>query len=295
MLPQTAVIVAAAPLWASAEAAQGVAAFCGSSYREYRDWVRPLLADQTRLVGRLHTVALCGEPVRLLDVTDSSVVKVELLAQPNGPAGYVGFMSAVHVGADARQRTTHVVAACGVIGRTAQRNAAPIDLPAGTTVELLVCQAGLDQADVLLPSGMEVRCPVAALRPLGSAVPAVELVRIAADFLGVPYLWGGIEESGIDCSGLVHLAARIGGHVVPRDAHHQWAATRFDADWDDLDPGDLLFFGESATLEGIVHVGMYAGEGRTLHAPEAGRRVTLEPISARARERAVGFGRYPAP
>jgi cell wall-associated NlpC family hydrolase len=40
---------------------------------------------------------------------------------------------------------------------------------------------------------------------------------------------------------------------------------------------------------------MYAGDGRMLHAPEAGRQVVLEPISSSARERTVGFGRYPAP
>ena len=286
------VVAAAAPLWASAEDAQEVAAFGESSYPAYRQWVERRLPDQAPLMGRLHTVALCGEPVRVLAAAAPSLVEVELPAQPNGSTGYVGFMSAAHVGADARRGATHVVAARDAIATTAGRDAAPVELPAGTTVELLDAQ---DPAEVLLPSGAVVRCPAAALRPLGSAAPALELLEIAAGFLGVPYLWGGIEAAGIDCSGLVHLAARIGGRFVPRDAHHQWAATRIDADWDDLDAGDLLFFGESAGLEGIDHVGLYAGNGRMLHAPEAGRVVVVEPISARARGRTVGFGRYPAP
>jgi gamma-D-glutamyl-L-lysine dipeptidyl-peptidase len=289
------VVAAAAPLWASVEAAQEVAAFGGSSYPTYREWVRRLLQGRTPLMGRLDTVALCGEPVRVLATARPSLVEVELLAQPNGSTGYVGFMHAAHIGADARRRTTHVVAARGVLATTADREAAPVELAAGTTVELLAGQGAQDPAEVLLASGAAVRCPMGALRPLDAAAPAAELLGIAAGFLGVPYLWGGTEASGIDCSGLVHLAARIGGHVVPRDAHHQWAATRFDADWDDLDAGDLIFFGASATLEGVDHVGVYAGEARMLHAPEAGRQVILEPISARARERAVGFGRYPAP
>jgi cell wall-associated NlpC family hydrolase len=291
---RTVVVAAAAPLWASAEAAQEVEALHGSSYPAYRDWVGRLLADQARLEGRLHTVALCGEPVRVRARAGPSLVTVELPAQPNGATGYVGVMSAAHVGPDARRRATHVVAAPGVRGRTAERDAAAVDLPAGTTVELVSRGEDQKHAEVLLPSGAAARCPAAALRPLGTAVPAVELLGIAAGFLGAPYLWGGTEAAGIDCSGLVHLAARIGGRVVPRDAHYQWAATCFDADWDDLDAGDLLFFGESATLEGITHVGVYAGEGQMLHAPEEGRRVTLEPIGARTRARAVGFGRYPA-
>jgi cell wall-associated NlpC family hydrolase len=288
------VVAAAAPLWASAEDAEELGAFRASSYAAYREWVRRRLPDQTRLTGRLHTVALSGEPVRVLATAGSFLVEVELLAQPNGSTGYVGFMSAAHVGADARQRPSHVVAAGGVVATPAERDATPVELAAGTTVELLGRRDDHDSAEVLLASGATVRCPRAALRPVDSAVPAVELLDVAAGFVGVPYLWGGTEASGIDCSGLVHLAARIGGHVVPRDAHHQWAATCFDADWDDLDAGDLLYFGGSATLQGIDHVGMYAGDGRMVHAPEAGRRVIVEPISDRARERTVGFGRYPA-
>jgi cell wall-associated NlpC family hydrolase len=290
-----AVVVAAAPLWDSVEDAQAVAPFSGSSYAAYREWVQGRLADQEPLKGRLHSVALCGEPVRVLGTAGPSLLEVELLAQPHGSRGYVGVVDAAHVGADARRRATHVVAAHSVPAAGAQPGAAPVELPAGTTVELLGEQGDGDSVEVLLASGAAVRCPVAALRPLGCALAAAELLALAAGFIGVPYLWSGVEAAGIDCSGLVHLSARIGGRVVPRDAHYQWAATRFDAGEDDLEPGDLLFFGESATLEGIDHVGLYAGDGRMLHAPEAGRVVVLEPLSSRARERTVGFGRYPAP
>ena len=295
MTSRSAVVAAAAPLWASADDAEEVGAFRASSYAAYRSWARRRLPNQARLSGRLHTVALSGEPVRMRATAGSDFVEVELLAQPNGATGYVGFMSASHVGADARQRPSHVVAVGGVLATTAERNAAPVELAAGTTVELLNRHDDEDAVEVLLASGTTVRCPRAALRPVDSAVPAVELLGVAAGFVGVPYLWGGTEASGIDCSGLIHLAARIGGHVVPRDAQHQWAATCFDADWDDLEAGDLLYFGTSASLQGIDHVGIYAGDGRMLHAPEAGRPVIVEPISDRARERSVGFGRYGAP
>ncbi len=289
------VVAAAAPLWASAEDAREIAPFGESSYPAYCEWTARRLPDQAPLHGRLHTVALSGEPVRVIAAVDSSLVEVELLAQPNGAGGYVGVMHAAHVGADARQGATHVVGAPGALAATADRDAAPVELPAGTTVELLAEPHSGDSADVLLASGATVRCPAGALRPLDVAVGAAELFEIAAGFVGAPYLWGGIEAAGIDCSSLVHTAARIGGHVVPRDAHHQWAATRFDAGADELAVGDLLFFGDEASLEGIDHVGLYAGDERMLHAPEAGRSVVVEPLSARARERTVGFGRYPLP
>ena len=43
----------------------------------------------------------------------------------------------------------------------------------------------------------------------------------ARRFLGVAYEWGGLTERGIDCSGLVHVAYRRAGKVVPRDADQQ--------------------------------------------------------------------------
>jgi gamma-D-glutamyl-L-lysine dipeptidyl-peptidase len=277
-----AVVAAAAPLWASPDAAREVEAFDEPAYAGYRRWAARLLDGGTSPMGRLESVALCGEPVRVLDAADPSLLKVELPAQPNGSAGYVGYMSAAHVGVDARRRATHVV--------VTTTGPEPVELPAGATVEVRGAAQGL--AEAVLASGAVVRCRTAALRPLDVTLGAEELLRIAMGFIGVRYLWGGIEGAGIDCSGLVHLAARIGGHVVPRDACDQWKATAIDATWEDVQPGDLLFFGDSASPEGITHVGLYAGEGRMLHAPEAGRPVTLEPIGAPIRERAVGFGRY---
>jgi cell wall-associated NlpC family hydrolase len=43
-------------------------------------------------------------------------------------------------------------------------------------------------------------------------------VSLARSLLGAPYEWGGLSAAGIDCSGLVHLAFRLAGILVPRDA-----------------------------------------------------------------------------
>jgi gamma-D-glutamyl-L-lysine dipeptidyl-peptidase len=143
--------------------------------------------------------------------------------------------------------------------------------------------------DAPVPAPITTAEGVASVSP--TALDSTAIFDIATSFLGVPYLWGGVEGAGIDCSGLIHIAARLGGRVIPRDAHHQWAATRAGLTWDDLEPGDILYFGGTASLEGIDHVGFFAGEGRMLHAPETGRRVVLEPLSDRARARSVAFGR----
>jgi hypothetical protein len=264
-----------------------------ASYRRFRGELETLVRSQGSWAGLVDTVAVSGEPARVIDgaqTVDSTIVEVELPAQPNGSGGYVGFMDAANVGEDARSRVTHVVREFGTCAVAVEGAGFLVDLAAGTTVELLDLESG-HVAVVLLVSGVRVRCPLRGLRPLEDPLSPTEIFDVAKGFMGVPYVWGGTERSGIDCSGLVHMAARIGGRLIPRDAHHQWAATRGELSWSELAVGDLLYFGDSASLADIVHVGMYAGGGRMLHAPEEGRTVALEPISTRARARTVGFGR----
>ena len=104
-------------------------------------------------------------------------------------------------------------------------------------------------------------------------------VDVARSYLGTPYLWGGMTEAGIDCSGLVHMAFRRLGQLVPRDAHQQEAAG---ASVDDPAPGDLVTYGE----EEADHIAFWLGDGRILHsASGVGVVEEVEPVSLRARRR----------
>jgi cell wall-associated NlpC family hydrolase len=106
-------------------------------------------------------------------------------------------------------------------------------------------------------------------------------VEVARRYLGAPYEWGGMTERGIDCSGLVHMAYRRLGRLVPRDAHQQESAgTAVSVPR----PGDLVAYGDP-----VDHVAFWLGDGRILHSSgrEGVRRVVeeLEPADLRSRRR----------
>jgi cell wall-associated NlpC family hydrolase len=84
-----------------------------------------------------------------------------------------------------------------------------------------------------------------------------EPLDVARTYLGTRYLWGGMTERGIDCSGLVHMAYRRLGRLVPRDADQQEEAA---AEVDELRPGDLVTYGDP-----VDHIAFYVGDGRILH------------------------------
>ncbi len=87
-------------------------------------------------------------------------------------------------------------------------------------------------------------------------------VEEARAYLGAPYEWGGLTERGIDCSGLVHIAYRRLGRLVPRDADEQEAAAR-QIGRSEAQPGDLVCFGDPGRAH---HIGFWLGDGRILHA-----------------------------
>jgi hypothetical protein len=93
-------------------------------------------------------------------------------------------------------------------------------------------------------------------------------VEEARAFLGAPYLWGGMSERGIDCSGLVHMSWRRLGRLVPRDAADQEAAGTPVAG---PSYGDLATYGD---VERATHIAFWLGDGRILHA--AGGRGVVE-------------------
>jgi len=96
--------------------------------------------------------------------------------------------------------------------------------------------------------------------------PEGDPVEEARTYLGTPYLWGGMSERGIDCSGLVHMSYRRLGRLVARDADQQEAAGS-PVHEDELQRGDLITYGDG---DRTTHIAFWLGEGRILHATQRG-------------------------
>ncbi len=84
----------------------------------------------------------------------------------------------------------------------------------------------------------------------------------AKAFLGVTYLWGGTSWRGIDCSALVQLCYRMGGDRLPRDADQQHDFLAHSVEREEMQAGDLIFFGRKS----ITHVGMALNRYEYIHA-----------------------------
>ena len=119
-----------------------------------------------------------------------------------------------------------------------------------------------------------------------------EPITTAAGLLGTRYLWGGITRYGIDCSGLVHLAHRAAGQVVPRNSEEQQA-------WAQPVPlgqerrGDLYFFAEDGRP--AHHVGFVVEPGEMLDACYESGGVVQHGLSTERKATLVGVGRFAGP
>lgn len=100
----------------------------------------------------------------------------------------------------------------------------------------------------------------------GTPVTGADILEEAEKHLGIRYIHGGETPKGFDCSGFTYYVFNCLGYTLPRSVEAQ---SRCGAAVEgDLEPGDLVFF---ATNGGKApsHVGIYAGNGQFLHAPNS--------------------------
>jgi cell wall-associated NlpC family hydrolase len=134
----------------------------------------------------------------------------------------------------------------------------------------------------------------ATLDPEQRCVAAAAILYAAAQ-LGKPYLSGGTGPDAFDCSGLVMMAYRAAGIVIPRTSQEQWAAgPRVPPGHEQ--PGDLVFFaGSDGTPQAPGHVGLVIGGGEMIEAYATGYPIRISayglPTSPPGDQVVVGFTR----
>ena len=92
------------------------------------------------------------------------------------------------------------------------------------------------------------------------------IVETAYAMIGVPYVWGGEDPSGFDCSGLAMYCYAAAGYSIPHGSSAQASMCNLTYDVNSLSPGDLVFYSTNGSVSGVYHVGVYVGGGMAIGA-----------------------------
>jgi cell wall-associated NlpC family hydrolase len=96
-----------------------------------------------------------------------------------------------------------------------------------------------------------------------------KLLQTVRFFLNIPYLWGGKNAMGMDCSGFTQIILSLFGVSLPRNASEQIMQGRVIEDLSQAQAGDLVFFAKSPIANDqspvITHVGIVIDPERVIH------------------------------
>ena len=116
--------------------------------------------------------------------------------------------------------------------------------------------------------------PTNSAAPGRSAAITAQVVDVALESIGTPYEWGGTDENGFDCSGLIQFAYAELGIRIPRTSGDQIrSGSPVPAEPGHLRPGDVLGF-SSGSSGRTDHVGLYVGADEFIHSSSSGVRVS---------------------
>ena len=108
-----------------------------------------------------------------------------------------------------------------------------------------------------------------------SQLKARRVIQTAMQYIGVPYVFGGMSPNGFDCSGFTKFVFARAGIDLPRmaDAQYEYGHKIPSSS---LRVGDLVFF--TTYTSGVSHTGIYLGEGRFISATSS-RGIKIDSLS----------------
>jgi len=103
------------------------------------------------------------------------------------------------------------------------------------------------------------------------------IIKYAKQFMGVPYVWGGMSPSGFDCSGFINYVFRGFGFSLTRTSYGL-AELGTTVTLKNLQPGDLMFFkARNLNSKVVGHVALVVdttdGVIQFIHAARTGIRI----------------------
>lgn len=237
------------------------------------------LRAEPRHGAELVTQVLLGMPVRILEESDG-------WRKIQTPEKYIGWISGSvksMTKADLQEylRKPKVIVTSLATSSLEEpdNNSFPVsDLVIGNMLEIKGVKG--DCYHVGYPDGREAYVRKRDVMETADWLKSIELtgesiVNVACRFMGTPYLWGGTSSKGLDCSGFTKTVYFMHGIILPRDASEQVMTGKLidaEGDFSEALPGDLLFFDAKATddnpKERVVHVGIYTGNNRFIHASD---------------------------
>lgn len=156
------------------------------------------------------------------------------------------------------------------------------------------------QAGIVPPEAMQPAAPLLAPATVPGMVQAQlppitdkwfkKVFDRSGKFIGTPYVWGGNNEKGVDCSGFTCAAYKEVGVNLPRTAREQAKKGR-EVAWEDMQPGDALYFDMKGKGD-VTHTGIFIGNGKMRHASSGQGRVTDVNLSGYWKKRTVTVRRF---
>lgn len=277
------VCVSVAGVWTKSTSPRGIDRPALTCPVQLQTWLENLgFEERLQLCteNMLQTQVLYGTPLEVIE-EQSDWVRVVIPEQPTSKnrAGYLGWMPLAQLGPDASE--------IGGEGKLVEVRADKTQLydekgqpimEVSFLTRLPLIAEELNRFAVATPDGRRYlqKKSAAVLKEQGimEETAGGRMIEIGRQFLNLPYLWGGMSSYGYDCSGFAYSMHRAIGITIPRDASDQSKGGR-EISKSDLAPGDLLFFAYEEGKGHVHHVGIYAGDGRMIHAPRTGRTVEI--------------------
>lgn len=285
--------VPVATVWTEPAKVREVDAFGTGEKTDINKWIKAMSAEESKdLVSsnRVQTQLLYGEPVIIDEVVDGWA-KIVAIWQPSkkDERGYPGWVPLVQL------KEVEVLDELGFARIVADKAqlwtedfkpfaVAPFNtmLPVKEIGEFVRVQT--PEGNALVMAG---QVEIAPDFDRVDKRSGFEVAHLAAEFLELPYFWGGMSSYGYDCSGFSYNMLKANGIIIPRDAVDQAAAgMEIDKDHEEAwEIGDLLFFAYEEGKGRLHHVGIYYGSGLMIHSPTPGKAVEIIELAGTVHEK----------